>query len=167
MSRKNPSPAFLSTAWTIRKAQGDEAEWCAQLMSRNDPWVTLGRDLEQCRMRCFHPDWELHVVCNPEENPCGFLLLNPLGFIGYPYIASIAIEERYRGHGLGEALIGHVSAALGPDRKFLFLCVSSFNERARSFYLRIGFQPVGILKDFVVDGLDECLMCKRLNETAG
>jgi [ribosomal protein S18]-alanine N-acetyltransferase len=155
---------FPST-WSIRRAQNREAEWCAQLMSRNDPWITLGRNLEQCRLRCFHPDWELYVACNPQGDLGGFLLLNPQGFIGFPYIASICVDEGFRNHGLGKALIDYVSVQLGPQRKFLFLCVSSFNERARSFYLRIGFQPVGILKDFVVDGLDECLLIKRLDET--
>ncbi len=44
----------------------------------------------------------------------------------------------------------------------MFLCVSSFNGRARALYERHGYRTVGELADYVVDGLSEILMVKRL-----
>jgi ribosomal protein S18 acetylase RimI-like enzyme len=44
--------------------------------------------------------------------------------------------------------------------KNVFLCVSSFNKEARKFYLKHGYQNVGLLKDYIVKGHDEILMRK-------
>lgn len=44
-----------------------------------------------------------------------------------------------------------------------FLCVSSFNPRARALYERLGYELIGELKDFVIDGASELLMRKRLS----
>lgn len=48
------------------------------------------------------------------------------------------------------------------EARHLFLCVSSFNARARSFYERRGYQAVGELEDYVIEGASEILMHKRL-----
>jgi RimJ/RimL family protein N-acetyltransferase len=40
--------------------------------------------------------------------------------------------------------------------------VSSFNERARRLYERHGYAAAGELKDYIVEGVSETLMHKRL-----
>jgi [ribosomal protein S18]-alanine N-acetyltransferase len=40
------------------------------------------------------------------------------------------------------------------------ICVSSFNTAARRLYERLGFQQVGVLRDFIVVGHDEILLRK-------
>jgi ribosomal protein S18 acetylase RimI-like enzyme len=42
----------------------------------------------------------------------------------------------------------------------VFLCVSSFNERAQKLYQRLGYERVGELPDYVVKGYSEILMRK-------
>jgi len=42
----------------------------------------------------------------------------------------------------------------------VFLCVSSFNHRAKTFYKLLGYQRVGELPDFLVQGQVEILMRK-------
>jgi ribosomal protein S18 acetylase RimI-like enzyme len=49
-----------------------------------------------------------------------------------------------------------------PSARHLFLCVSSFNPRARALYERVGFRAVGELPDYFIEGASEILMCKRL-----
>jgi RimJ/RimL family protein N-acetyltransferase len=44
----------------------------------------------------------------------------------------------------------------------VFLCVSSFNERARALYEQLGYETVGELRDYVVRGQSEWLMRKTL-----
>jgi len=157
-----------ASAWTIRPAQAEEPEWCAQLMSQSDPWITLGRTQEQCRSRCSNPEWELVVAVDSRNGSLGgFLLLDPQGVIGFPYIASVAVAAEFRSQGLGQMLIRYVEERYQPSRKFVFLCVSSFNERARSLYFRLGFKAVGVLESFVVEGLDEWLLYKRLDRHNG
>lgn len=88
--------------------------------------------------------------------------MHPRGLAGSPYVASIAVAEDRRGRGVGEQLLDFVEAHFRPDARHLFLCVSSFNERARRLYERLGYEPVGEFQDYVVDGASEVLMHKWL-----
>ena len=49
-----------------------------------------------------------------------------------------------------------------PTNKNLFLCVSSFNPDAQRFYTRLGYEQIGVLKDYLVEGHDEILMRKTI-----
>ncbi len=146
---------------TIDEAAEPEREWCAQLMAGSDPWITLGRGLEQCRALLRHPEYLLFVAHYGEE-PCGFVLLHPRGVAGSPYIASVAVAERFRGSGIGAALLAYAEKQFSGRARHIFLCVSSFNERARRLYERLGYIAVGELKDYVIEGASETLMHKRL-----
>jgi len=42
----------------------------------------------------------------------------------------------------------------------VFLCVSAFNTRAQRFYARMGYEPIGVWRDYVIAGEDEILMRK-------
>ena len=44
----------------------------------------------------------------------------------------------------------------------VFLFVASFHPRAKQLYLRLGYQEVGILKDYLSEGLDEILLRKTI-----
>jgi ribosomal protein S18 acetylase RimI-like enzyme len=44
----------------------------------------------------------------------------------------------------------------------MFLCVSSFNTRARQLYERRGYVQVGEFPGYVIAGASEILMQKRL-----
>jgi ribosomal protein S18 acetylase RimI-like enzyme len=49
-----------------------------------------------------------------------------------------------------------------PKARYIFLCVSSFNPRARTLYERHGYRLIGELLDYVIDGASELLLAKRL-----
>ncbi len=146
---------------SISKANADEFEWAARLMTGSDPWITLGRGLEACRKACADPACDLFIArCGSE--PCGFLLLQPKGVAGSPYVRSIATAPDFRSRGIGSLLLQHVERIQAAEARFIFLCVSSFNPRAQALYERNGYSVVGELKDYVVEGLSEILMIKRL-----
>jgi ribosomal protein S18 acetylase RimI-like enzyme len=92
---------------------------------------------------------------------CGFVLLDPAGVAGSPYIASIATSAAVRGQGVGSALMEAAERWL-PQARHMFLCVSSFNTRARQLYERRGYTKVGEFPDYVIAGASEILMHKRL-----
>ncbi len=148
------------TDLTISPATEPEREWCARLMASTEPWITLGRSLEQCLARCRRPDHVL-LVARRAGQPCGFVLLHPSGVAGSPYIASIATDAAVRGQGVGTALILRAEQH-DPAARHNFLCVSSFNTRARALYERLGYSVVGELRDYVIEGASEFLMHKRL-----
>jgi len=140
--------------------RGADAEWCARLMASTDPWITLGRPFEDCLARCHNPELILLTARRAGEL-CGFVLLHPAGCAGSPYIASIATAEEVRGQGVGAHLL-RAAENWFPGARHIFLCVSSFNTRARQFYERYGYTVVGELPDYVIQGASEILMCKRL-----
>jgi ribosomal protein S18 acetylase RimI-like enzyme len=149
------------TGFVIAEGRGDDAEWAAQVMAASDPWMTLGRGIDQCRAACARPEMLLFVARAGDER-CGFALVNPRGVAGSPYLAAIATAPAWRSRGVGAALLAHCERwAAGTSRHF-FLCVSSFNTRAQQFYWRQGYRQVGVLADYIIDGASEQLMHKRV-----
>jgi ribosomal protein S18 acetylase RimI-like enzyme len=145
----------------IGPATDGEREWAARTMAASEPWRTLGRDLEACRAVVARPGTLLHVA-REGSAPRGFILLHPRGVASSPYVAAIAVEEAARGRAIGTRLLDFAEALFRPEARHIFLCVSSFNPRARRLYTGRGYEEVGELTDYVVDGASEILMHKWL-----
>ena len=146
---------------SIATATAEGREWAARLMAGSEPWITLGRGMEACLKACTDPACDMYIAHIGDE-PCGFLLLHPKGVAGSPYVRSIATAPEFRGRGIGSLLLDHVEKVHARSARFLFLCVSSFNPRARALYERHGYSVVGELPDSVIDGFSEILMIKKL-----
>jgi ribosomal-protein-alanine N-acetyltransferase len=148
---------------TIADATEADRSWAARLMAGSDPWLRLGRGFEECLASCqLGPGTHLFIA-RDDEAPCGFALLRARGLAGSPYLASIAVDPEHRGRGVGTALLDHAEAFFRPCARHVFLCVSSFNDRARRLYERRGYVQVGELPDYIIDGASEILMHKRLD----
>ena len=147
---------------TITLATASEREWAAGVMAGAEPWITLKRDLAACTAYLAPAaDSEL-LIARDGATPAGFLLARARGLAGSPYIASIAVAENYRSSGVGSAMLAHVEARYVPPARHIFLCVSSFNARARQLYERIGYAVIGDIPDYLVAGQNELIMHKRL-----
>lgn len=141
------------------KASPDLA-WCAALMAANEPWITLQRSYEDSIQLLEDPLSEVYLFAGKEKR-LGFIMLKLKGaFTGY--IQTIVIAEAARGQGLGEAAIRYAEEIIFLVSPNAFICVSAFNHRARKLYLRLGFEEVGILTDYVHKGYDEVFMRKTL-----
>jgi len=145
----------------IATAVPNDYEWCATVMASSEPWLTLGRDLEQCRAALRRPGTQLFVA-RDNALPTGFILIAPYGLAGSPYVASIAVAEEARGKGIGSQLLAFAEAHFAAQGH-MFLLVSSFNSRAQELYRRHGYQCVGELKDYIVPGHSELLLHKRIS----
>lgn len=144
----------------ILPAGDADHDWAAELMAGNEPWVTLQRGLDECRVAVRRPGTALFISREGEQR-LGFVLLAEHGLAGSPYIASIAVNAAARGRGIGSELLRFAEARYRPSRH-IFLLVSSFNERARRLYERSGYRQVGEIADYVVAGHSEYIMHKRL-----
>ena len=82
--------------------------------------------------------------------------------MGSPYIASIAVAHTHRGKNIGTQLVTHAERFFADEARHIFLCVSSFNSRARRLYERLGYETIGELRDYAIDGASEVLMHKCL-----
>ena len=140
-----------------------EAEACAGMMVVSDPWKTLGGTFERCLGIIEQPRQEVYVA--DDGGPAGFIIVNMNGaFVGYIRIICVAPERR--SSGLGTQLIRFAEERIFRDSPNAFLCVSSFNPRARALYERLGYEAVGELRDYLIRGASEILMRKTKGSIA-
>jgi ribosomal protein S18 acetylase RimI-like enzyme len=135
-----------------------EAEACARLMCTSEPWLTLGRTYEASLAILRDPTREVYVA-EDERGLAGFLVLC-LGGALVGYVQTVCLAPDRRGAGLGTTLLAFAERRIAEVSPNVFLCVSSFNVRARALYERLGYEYVGELRDYLVRGHAELLFRK-------
>lgn len=145
----------------ISSASIEERDWAAKLLSVSEPWTILGVTPEQCLKNCRDPEYQVYVA-HLDNKPVGFVIYDPRGLAGSPYIKSIAVSPEFRNRKLGTELLQYAENIARIHSKHIFLCVSSFNTRACVFYENHGYQAVGELKDYIIQGESEIIMHKSL-----
>src|SRR5688500_8456536 len=129
-------------------------------MSTSEPWLTFARTFEQSLAKVNDAGGEGYVA---ERGGAlsGFLILQVRGpFVGY--IQTVAVASEARGNGIGTALITFAEERCFREFANVFMCVSSFNPRARELYERLGYVTVGKIPDFIIRGHSEILLRKTL-----
>ena len=138
---------------------------CAEMMSKTDPWITLGMDFDQCLVAFEGNYKEIYVIVEGEVI-AGFVILQIAGtFSGY--IQTICIDEAFRGKGLGKMLLNFCEERILKFSPNIFICVSSFNSGAKKLYYELGFKLVGELDNFVKEGFAELLLRKTVGPRVG
>jgi ribosomal protein S18 acetylase RimI-like enzyme len=145
----------------IHLANEKEKDLAAHLLAASEPWITLRITEDQCMKNCHDPEYLLYMAYK-NYNPAGIIILDPHGVAGSPYVKSIATFPEFRGQGVGTKLLSFAEDLFRDRAKHIFICVSSFNHRARKLYEKYGFQAVGEFKDYIIEGASEILMHKRI-----
>lgn len=142
-----------------------EAQACARMMAESEPWLTLGRTYQVSLAVVQDPSREVYVA-RDESGLAGFVILCMTGaFVGY--IQTVCIHPDRRGQGLGSKLVEFAEQRILAESPNVFMCVSSFNRDARRLYERLGYQVIGELTDYIVQGHSEILLRKSLGPLAG
>jgi len=137
-----------------------EARTCAAMMASTDPWITLQRGFDACLRAVSESARETYVAVD-DDVVRGVIVLDMRGtFSGY--IATVCVDAATRSAGLGTRLVHFAEERIFREKPNVFLCVSSFNTRARALYERLGYERVGELRDFLLPGHDEVLMRKSI-----
>jgi ribosomal protein S18 acetylase RimI-like enzyme len=136
----------------------EEVSECAHLMVASEPWITLRVPIETALAVLTHPGKEVYAV-RDARGVAGFIVLDMRGLVT-GYIQTVCVRPDCRGQGLGTRLIRWAEDRIFRDSPNVFMCVSSFNTDARRLYERLGFEPVGVLREFIVSGHDEVLLRK-------
>ncbi len=145
-------------------ADEEDARACARLMCSSEPWITLGRSFETSLTIVRDPTREVYLA-RDETGIAGFLILCMTGaFVGY--IQTICIASHCRGRGLGSRLLEFAERRIRRVSPNIFMCVSSFNVGARRLYERHGYEVVGELTDYLVEGHSEILLRKTFGSIA-
>jgi [ribosomal protein S18]-alanine N-acetyltransferase len=143
----------------IRSLSGpEEASACAQLMVTSEPWITLRLPFQGALAAISDPAREVYAT-HDARGVTGFTVVDMRGLVA-GYIQILCVRPDCRRQGLGSRLIRWAEERIFRDSPNAFICVSSFNGNARRLYERLGFQPVGVLHDFIVIGHDEILLRK-------
>lgn len=145
----------------LNKRDTDQIKECANLMSSSEPWITLKRTQVDVIKMIEDETSEAYLAISQNEI-IGFAVIKMQGaFVGY--IQSIVIASRYRRRGIGKRFIEYLEHRILLEKPNVFICVSSFNPAAKRLYERLGYETIGILKDYIVSGHDEILMRKSVS----
>ena len=131
---------------------------CARMMAASEPWMTSGRTVEALVPIISDPVKEVHLV-RDSDGIAAFIILDLRGLTN-GYVQTICVRPDRRGGGLGAALLGWSEIHIQQQSPNVFLCVSSYNPGAQKFYARLGYERIGVLREYVIDGHDEILMRK-------
>jgi ribosomal protein S18 acetylase RimI-like enzyme len=147
-------------AVSIESGTEADVDWCTHLMASTEPWLTLQPGPQACEAVFRRAACELFLA-RQGGTKLGFILLQSSGLAGSPYVGAIAVAAYARGKGVGSQLLAFAENHY-PAARNIFLCVSDFNAGAIALYKRAGYEQVGLLKDYVVQGHNELIMRKRL-----
>jgi len=95
-----------------------------------------------------------------DDQMAGFVAGDPHPREGWGWIATIAVDPRYRRRGIGRALLHACEAKLGVPRSRLTVRIS--NEVAISMYKKDGYATTEIWNHYYNDGEDGMVMEKVL-----
>jgi len=135
-----------------------EKKACAEIMAVSEPWITLGMSREHLMNTLNDPLIEVFAAWVKEEIAGTMVVQTRGAFTGY--LKSIAVKPEWRSRQLGRQMMAFLEQEIFSTSSNLFLCVSSFNTRAHNFYQRLGYEQVGVLTNYLVDGHHEILMRK-------
>jgi ribosomal protein S18 acetylase RimI-like enzyme len=132
------------------------------MLTASEPWITLGYRAT---------DWKaLFDAIDTGDRREAFVIGLPAAVLGAAivrrqflagdYLEMLVVAPEARRLQLGRSLLAFLEARVFSRANNFFLCVSDFNEGARAFYRRLGYQEVGPLPDLLVAGRAEILMRK-------
>ena len=144
----------------VRPMTAEDRAAVIELLADSDPWKRLGYQAK---------DWESYFtplpqgrdsyIVHQDGRAAGIAVVRQKFLLG-DYIELLGVADWARGKGLGGLLLTHIEAAVFTRAKNLFACVSDFNDQARHFYKKQGYQEIGPMPDLLIPGSSEILIRK-------
>ena len=150
-------PAAADVA--VRPFQAADREAVVAMLD-SDTWRRLGYTAaDWTRLLTVPLEGREGYVAVTGATVAGLAVVRPR-FLAGDYLELFAVARAARGRGLGTALLAHVESVVFARGRNVFVCVSDFNDGARRFYAREGYEHVGTLPDLLVRGSAELLLRK-------
>lgn len=120
--------------------------------------------------RCFSDPWSEKSIASELENPLSLWLVaeengQVWGYVGSQTVLdesdmmNVAVDPRFRRRGIARALIETLIAELSKlGSRCLRLEVRVSNENARALYARMGFQQLGLRKNYYHNPKEDALI---------
>lgn len=140
---------------------------CNEIVSLSEPWVTLGEGVDFKTHITLKQAYVCTVLNVGKTEVSGFVIFtaDPV-FARGGYLRAIGVAPAMRRHGIGRKLLAFTESRIARRCDNIFLCVSSFNRSAQSFYRKLGYRRVGKLPGLLVPGESEYIFWKRLRTAA-
>jgi [ribosomal protein S18]-alanine N-acetyltransferase len=138
--------------------RGRDAAACAEMMLTTEPWITLRLTRENALATLYDTAKEVYVA-RDASGVAGFVVIDMRGLLR-GYIQTVCVRADRRGAGVGSRLVRFAEDRIFRESPNVFICVSSFNPRARQLYEHLGFEVVGPLRELIVPGHHELLLRK-------
>jgi ribosomal-protein-alanine N-acetyltransferase len=147
----------------IRDLAARDREAVVQLLAESDPWEKLGYTASDWdRIFCPVPQGRDSYVAELDGRVAGIAIVKQKFLLG-DYLELLGVAGWARKQGIGSRLLAYVEQLVFGRTKNLFACVSDFNQSARDFYKRQGYQEIGPMPNFLIPDSAEVL----LRKTAG
>ena len=151
----------------IRTMRPEDQTAVIQLLSQSDPWKTLGYSAaDWSGIFCPTPQGRDSYVAEADERIAGIAIVRQK-FLAGDYLELLGVAEWARRQGVGQQILSYVEQLVFGRTKNLFACVSDFNESARVFYKKQGFQEIGPMPNFLIPGSSEILLRKTSGPVRG
>ncbi len=156
---REPPPA---AAQVIRTFLPEDRESVVRFLSDSDPWK---------RLNYTAADWNRIFTPLPQGRDGYAIELDRAGagmglvrqkFLMGDYLKWLAAAPWAQGRGLGASLLAHLERIVFARTKNVFACVSDFNEGARRFYRKHGYQEIGPMSNFLIPGSAKILLRKTV-----
>jgi diamine N-acetyltransferase len=147
---------------TLRRLERRNAAFIGATLAGMDPWRTLGytRAGLSNYLVSDDPGGRRYAIW-ASDKLAGVICLRYPWLLG-GFLELLALFPARQGCGLGSEIILWLEQQTRLAAKNLWSTVSSFNLKARAFYLKHGFIEVAPLTDLVTSGCDEILLRKQL-----
>ena len=151
----------------IRAMQAEDRAEIVQLLGESDPWKTLGYTIADWnRIFCPLPQGRDSYVAELDGRVAGVALVKQKFLLG-DYLELLGVAEWACQKGVDSLLLKHVEQLVFERTKNLFACVSDFNQSARDFYKKQGYQEIGPMPNFLIPGSAEILLRKSAGPARG
>lgn len=126
--------------------------------------------IAQLEAQCFSDPWSEKSIASELENPLSLWLVaeengQVFGYVGSQTVLdesdmmNVAVDPRFRRQGIARALIETLIAELAKmGSRCLRLEVRVSNENARALYARMGFQQLGLRKNYYHNPKEDALI---------
>jgi len=132
---------------------------CDSITSVSEPWRSLNDRIDFRKYIALKQAY----VCMVRNDTAGFIIFSPEPvFARGGYLRAVGVDPVMRRHGIGSALLSFAERETARVSHYLYLCVSSFNRQAQSFYKKHGYTRAGKLPDLIKQGESEYIYWKRL-----
>jgi ribosomal-protein-alanine N-acetyltransferase len=146
----------------IRPMHPTDRSAVVRILDGSEPWQRLDySSADWDRIFCPLPQGRDSYVAELDAQLAAIAVVRR-NFLAGDYLELLAVAPGVRRQGVGRHLLEYVEQTVFVRAKNLFACVSDFNEQARAFYRKLGYQEVGLIPDLLIAGSSEVLVRKTV-----